>query len=107
MRIIVSDKALQWFKEEMEVVPGDTIRFFVRYGGSSPFHTGFSLGMNREHPLEIGVKTILHDISFYIEEKDLWFFNDHNLVVDVDHKLDELKYNYELERHVSLQDRAI
>lgn len=95
MKIIVSDEALQWFKEEMEVEAGDTIRFYARYGGCSPFHEGFSLGMNREQPLEVGVKTTLHDISFYIEEKDLWFFNEHNLIVDIDQTFDELKYRYE------------
>lgn len=95
MKIIVSDQALQWFKEEMEVEQGDTIRFYARYGGSSPFHEGFSLGMNREHPLTIGSETVIDNISFYIEEKDLWFFNEHNLIVEVDEKLDELKYRYE------------
>lgn len=95
MKIIVSDQALQWFKEEMEVEQGDTIRFYARYGGSSPFHEGFSLGMNREHPLTIGSETVIDNISFYIEEKDLWFFNKHNLIVEVDEKLDELKYRYE------------
>lgn len=42
MNIALTDEALQWFKQEMEVEPGDTIRFYARYGGSSPFHEGFS-----------------------------------------------------------------
>lgn len=95
MKIVVSDEALQWFKHEMEVEPGDSIRFYARYGGSSPFHEGFSLGMTREQPLTVGVKTVIHDISFYIEQNDIWFFNDHNLIVDVDQNKEELKYRYE------------
>ena len=94
MKIVVSDHALQWFKEEMDIEAGDAIRFYARYGGSSPFHQGFSLGMHREQPLTIGVKTEIDHISFYIEEKDLWFFNNHNLIVDVDRQ-DELNYRYE------------
>lgn len=94
MNITLTDKALQWFQQEMEVESGDTIRFYARYGGSSPFHEGFSLGMTREEPIEIGVKAVIDDVTYYIEEKDLWFFNDHNLYVDVDATNDELKYEY-------------
>ncbi|MCL1697027.1 MULTISPECIES: HesB/YadR/YfhF family protein [unclassified Lysinibacillus] len=94
MNITLTDKALQWFQQEMEVESGDTIRFYARYGGSSPFHEGFSLGMTREEPIQIGVKTVIDDITYYIDEKDLWFFNDHDLYVDVDASNDELKYEY-------------
>ncbi|KOS63718.1 HesB/YadR/YfhF family protein [Lysinibacillus agricola] len=94
MNIALTDEALQWFKNEMEVGSGDTIRFYARYGGSSPFHEGFSLGMTREEPIEIGVKTVIDDVTYYIDEKDIWFFNDHNLYVDVDATNDELKYEY-------------
>ena len=86
--------AQQWFKNEMEVEKGDSIRFYARYGGSSPFHEGFSLGMTREEPIEIGVQTVVDDVTYYIDEKDLWFFNDYNLHVDVDEQLHELKYDY-------------
>ncbi|GAB0167791.1 HesB/YadR/YfhF family protein [Lysinibacillus sp. CTST325] len=94
MNIVLTDEALQWFKQEMEVESRDTIRFYARYGGSSPFHEGFSLGMTREEPINIGVKTIIEDVTYYIDEKDLWFFNDHSLYVDVDVTNDELKYEY-------------
>ncbi len=94
MNIVLTDQALQWFKQEMEVASGDTIRFYARYGGSSPIHEGFSLGMTREEPINIGVKTVNDDVIYYIDEKDLWFFNDHSLYVDVDDTNDELKYEY-------------
>lgn len=95
LNIIIKDEALQWFKDEMEVTKGDEIRFYARYGGSSPFHEGFSLGMNREASHEIGVSTIIDGITFYIEQADIWFFNAHNLVVSIDAQLDELIYDYE------------
>lgn len=94
MNIALTAQALQWFKNEMEVAKGDTIRFYARYGGSSPFHEGFSLGMTREEPIEIGVQTVVDDVTYYIDEKDLWFFNEYNLHVDVDEQLHELKYDY-------------
>lgn len=95
LKIIITDEALQWFKNEMEATAGDKIRFYARYGGSSPFHEGFSLGMNREEAHVIGVSTEISGIQFYIEQADLWFFNDHDLVVSVDDALDELHYAYE------------
>lgn len=78
----------------MEATKGDYIRFYARYGGSSPFHEAFSLGMNREEPHDIGVETVEDGIHFYIENDDLWFFNEHDLHVKVDSTLDELKYEY-------------
>lgn len=95
MKIVVSDEALDWFKEEMEVVPGDSIRFFARYGGASPLHEGFSLGVTKEEPYEIAVK-IEHDGAlYYIESHDEWYFVEHNLLVTVDPDLQELTYSYE------------
>ena len=94
MEIIICDKAFQWFKKEMDIEAGEAIRFYARYGGSSPFHEAFSLGMNREQPHSIGVQTELNGVIFYIEQDDLWFFNEHSLVVDVNEKLDELQYEY-------------
>lgn len=95
MEIIIQDQAFEWFKNEMDVEPGEAIRFYARYGGSSPFHEAFSLGMNRETPHHIGVKTEVNGVTFYIEQDDLWFFNDHSLVVSVDEKRDELHYDYQ------------
>lgn len=96
MDIIITDVALDWFKREMEIDSGDAIRFYVRYGGTSPFYEGFSLGMNREKPHQIGIKTERDNVTFYIEKDDLWFFNDHHLLVSVDPDVDELIYDYKL-----------
>lgn len=95
MEIKLSNEAIKWFKDEMEVQTGDWIRFYARYGGASPFHEGFSLGMNREQPHEVGIETIIDDIHFFIEKADEWFFNDHNLIVNVDQASDGLNYSYE------------
>ena len=94
MNIIITDAAMKWFLDEMEVEQGDTIRFYARYGGSSPFHEGFSLGMNREEPHDIAVEAIRDGIHFYIEKNDEWFFNAHDLHVSVHPQLDELFYEY-------------
>ena len=79
----------------MEAEPGDAIRFFARYGGSSPLHAGFSLGVTKEQPDEVAVETAHENVRYYIESRDEWYFVDHDLHVNVDPKLQELIYSYE------------
>ncbi|WP_336823961.1 HesB/YadR/YfhF family protein [Sporosarcina sp. USHLN248] len=95
MKIVISDDAMKWFHEEMEAEQGDYIKFFARYGGSSPLHDGFSLGITKENPDEIAVETEMEGIHFYVENRDFWFFDDHDLHVDIDQQLNELIYTYE------------
>lgn len=95
MKIVVSDDALSWFEEEMEVVSGDEICFFARYGGSSPLHDGFSLGVMKVEPDEAAIKTSHDGVLYYIESRDEWFLVEHDLHVNVDPKLQELVYSYE------------
>ena len=57
LKIVISDEAHRWFKDEMEAKSGESIRFFARYGGSSQLHDGFSLGVTKEQPDELAVKT--------------------------------------------------
>ena len=95
MKIVVSDEALNWFKEEMEAVPGDSIRFFARYGGSSSLQPGFSLGVTKEQPDEVAIETEHDSVRYYIESRDKWYFTEHDLHVKVDPKLHELVYLYE------------
>lgn len=78
----------------MEVGPGDSIRFFARYGGTSPLHESFSLGVTKEDPDDAAIKVEYDGTLYYIEQRDKWFFMDHDLHVFVDPKLDELAYSY-------------
>lgn len=94
MKIFISADALTWFQEDMEATNGDTIRFYARYGGSSAVQDGFSLGVTKDTPFEPSVTLKIDDILFFVEERDEWYFDDHDLYVDVDHKLDELAYTY-------------
>lgn len=94
MNIRISNEAAQWFIEEMDVETGDSIRFFARYGGSSPLHEGFSLGVIREQPDEVAVETVLDGIRYYVETRDLWYFDGHDLQVGVNRDLEELQYDY-------------
>ncbi|MGF2615974.1 hypothetical protein FZC84_11510 [Rossellomorea vietnamensis] len=94
MNISFSDKALNWFKEEMDIEEGDFIRFYVRYGGSSPLHESFSLGVNKEEPIDMGTKKEVDGTTFFIEENDQWFFMEHDLHVNFNDELHEPSYEY-------------
>lgn len=85
---------MNWFQEEMEAKAGDKIRFYARYGGTSPLHDGFSIGMTMDTPVIPSVTLMLENILFFIEERDEWFFDGHDLYVNLDLKLDELSYTY-------------
>ncbi|AOV07764.1 HesB/YadR/YfhF family protein [Sporosarcina ureilytica] len=94
MNIVLSDEALKWFTNEMDVSKGEAIRFFARYGGSSPLHEGFSLGVTKIEPDEASVQIEKEGVLYYIESRDEWFFDGHDLIVDVNPKLQELSYFY-------------
>lgn len=95
MKIVLSDEAIVWFHKEMEAKTGDYIKFFARYGGSSPLHEGFSLGITKELPDEIKVHVEQKGIHFYIEDRDYWYFDNHDLYVSVNPNVNELVYSYE------------
>lgn len=94
MKIVISKEAMTWFKEEMETKSGEYIHFYARYGGSSSLHDAFSLGVTKEQPMDPSVEYVEDNIHFYIESRDEWYFDHHNLHVNVDKELKELTYSY-------------
>ncbi|OAH57878.1 MULTISPECIES: HesB/YadR/YfhF family protein [Bacillaceae] len=94
MNIRLNNLAKKWFEEEMYAAKGDFIRFYVRYGGSSPLHDGFSLGVSKEEPIEAAVTAKHGGVTYFVEDKDLWYFDGHHLVVEFDEQLDEPTYKY-------------
>lgn len=95
MKIVINDQAANWYKEEMGLNTGDYVRFFARYGGHSTVQQGFSLGISNEEPLDAGISTTKDGITYYIEQKDLWYFDNHNLYVEFNEKAKEPEFKYE------------
>jgi uncharacterized protein YneR len=95
MNIIVNDRAADWYKEEMLLNKGDYVRFFARYGGCSTVQQGFSLGVSSEVPHQIGFEVVKDDIHYYIEEKDLWYFDGKDLYIDFNEQVNEPVFRYE------------
>lgn len=95
MKITISNKALNWFKDEVELGNGDKVKFYAQIYGTSPVQENFALGFTVDNePVDMAVKTEMDGFSFYIEGTDLWFFNGHNLHVDYNDQKDELEYSY-------------
>jgi len=98
MIIQVSSEAAAWYKEELALNDGDSVRFFVHYGGCSTVQSGFSLGISIEEPMDTGVSTEKDGITFYIESKDLWYFDNHDLMIDFNREVNEPVFNYEIKK---------
>ena len=92
MKMTVTQPALEWFQSEWGFKSGDYVRVFVRYGGNSTIHEGFSLGIAKEEPKEIGMFATIEGITFYMEQDDVWYVNDKELTIDYQQKTDELLF---------------
>jgi uncharacterized protein YneR len=95
MNIVISKTALQWFKDEVELKTGDKVKFYPKVYGNSPVQEGFSLGFTVDnYPIDIITSFEAEGLLFYIEERDVWFFNEHDLHVNFNEEMDEVEYSY-------------
>ncbi|MEC5186442.1 HesB/YadR/YfhF family protein [Geobacillus thermodenitrificans] len=90
MNITITKKAFDWYKRELGLKPGDAIRLFARYGGCSTVQKGFSLGIAKDEPAgEPAAQTTVDGVTFFVEDSDQWYFDGHDLTIDLDEKGDE------------------
>ncbi|WHY59009.1 HesB/YadR/YfhF family protein [Peribacillus simplex] len=95
MKLTISDQAAKWYIDELGLQEGSHLRFYVRYGGHSTVQSGFSLGIMQEEPENAAAVTTINEINFYVEEKDLWYFDGHDLLINFNEKLTEPEFHYE------------
>jgi uncharacterized protein YneR len=95
MNLSVTKEAAQWYKDELHLQSGDTLRFFVQYGGCSTVQKGLSLGIRKDDPAHPAVQMQEEGINFFIEGDDEWFFDGHNLSVTLNDGDDFPQFNYE------------
>lgn len=89
MKLNITEKALSCLKEEWGFEAGESIRVYVRYagGGGEPY----ALGITRAIPVGGGgIRTDAGGIVFFMEESDLWFLEERDLVIDA--KGDEIQF---------------
>lgn len=83
MKINVTEEALQFFKGEMEVEAGQTVRLFAKYGGSTDLTHGFSVGVITEDVDNAAVETEADGIRFVVAEQDEWLFQGQDVNVEI------------------------
>jgi len=95
MKIHISDQALEWFKRDVRLVSGDKVRFYTKIYGTSPIREGYALGFTVDTDATSAAYEVVRDgITFFINESDMWFFDEYELSVVYDEKLDEVTYEY-------------
>ncbi|MNI79659.1 Iron-sulfur cluster biosynthesis [compost metagenome] len=93
--IDVTKEAADWFIQELGLKEGQAVRFFARYSAGGHIHPGFSLGLQVEEPLSPGATSVVQGITFYMEDRDLWYLDGYRLIVSYDDKEGDIVYTYE------------
>lgn len=94
MKLDISKEAASWYKKELDIEEPTNLRFFVRYGGFSGNVPGFSLGVAIDTPENKHASNLLDEITFFIEETDVWYFENSNLQITMDKGLSEPEFKY-------------
>ena len=88
----VTALAAKYLAKELGLQKGESVRFFVRYGGESEYCPGFRLGIAKEPMDHIGYRTEVLRFSFYVKEDDLWYLDGQDLIVSYNGWDDDLRY---------------
>lgn len=96
MKISIDQRADEWFKNNVGLLTGFGIRFKPMLYGTSPIRETYALAFETNQPIgKLAVKFMSkHNILFYVEADDEWFFDGHDLHIAYDEQLDEPKYKY-------------
>lgn len=97
MKLTITPRAQNWFKQEVDPSSGEGIRFYGKVYGQTNVHEGFSVGMTVDKPENPLYSETIDGILYFIEETDEWFFSGYDLVVNYNEKLDEPEYVFEQE----------
>lgn len=90
----LTETAARWFMREMQLQPGDHVKFYVRYGGMNGPGNGFSLGVRAADPVHMGEKVVIDGITFFMEQDDLWYLEDHHVTIKHNEQTDDIEYVY-------------
>ena len=64
MVITITEQAIKWFKEEMELKSGEHIRFYSKFYGTSPVQEMYSLGFTKDEPIDMITSTYMMESPF-------------------------------------------
>ncbi|HJA22527.1 HesB/YadR/YfhF family protein [Limosilactobacillus panis] len=102
MKLIVTDRAHQWFKDELGLTAGTGIKFYGKTYGYTEVHHGFSPAFTREdQPIEPVLAVEKDGVNYHVDELDEWFFKDLVTTVDYNPKTDGPIFHF---RHEDADD---
>lgn len=99
MNLKVSPEAVKWFERSIGI-PADQkgagIRFKSKIYGSSPINESFALALQVEEAQDpiASYQEGEDGLLFFVESRDAWFFDGHDLLVEYDPDRDEPSYVY-------------
>ncbi|TDM04186.1 HesB/YadR/YfhF family protein [Macrococcus carouselicus] len=91
MKINLDDKAQQWFQEELALSDDMAIKFYPRYGGDLQLKQGIGIAFTVEHLPADSYHETVGGLTYFVDSKDTWYFEDDTLNVTVDN--DEIIYS--------------
>lgn len=85
MEIKITEQAVKWYEDELDIQAAAYIRLFPRFGSGGHI-PGFSIGINHDIPIDLHTATEIDHITFFIESKDAWYFDgiDINITLNED-----------------------
>ncbi len=92
MKINISKDALSWYEENINFETNKYLRFIPSLKRKTK--TGFSLHVMPLEPTKIGSSFEYHDITYYIESSDIWFFPGGTLNITLDKNTHEPNYEF-------------
>ncbi|GAB6989021.1 HesB/YadR/YfhF family protein [Paenibacillus pini] len=98
MNIRISKDAARWYIKELGLQEGSFLRFFPRYSSGGGLHPGFSLGISEEPAERPFLQENVEGVNFYMEEQDVWYLREYDLVVNYLQTYDDIDYVYEPEQ---------
>lgn len=76
MFISIDENAFSWFTKEFESSTPFSIRMYPQYAGFGEKHKGYSLAFSVEAPTDARFREEINGITFFVEDNDVWFFED-------------------------------
>ncbi|WP_186579591.1 hypothetical protein [Aquibacillus kalidii] len=88
MGFSVSTEAAKWYQKELDLNPGDYVRFYIKlYGGIPTVHPSFYLGVSKGKEGEVDIRDIANRIIFYFNKRDSWFLEEYDLSLGVENNV--------------------
>jgi uncharacterized protein YneR len=94
MKINVHEEAAQWYKDEMGLEEGESIRIFTKlYGGIATVFPNYFLGIQIGSNEPTAVEGQGAGITFYLTKEDDWILKEHDLEVKMGEDEAEFVFN--------------